>query len=195
MPIDTTPRPFAEFEELARSLAELDVHGGDEPRHRLLAYAGQEPLLVIDLRPFPPGGIEPPLVEAVAGALAIGADRLATALPGRAWSLDDPVVPVADDVDLRQRVLLCTTARAGAGTRSWLLPFDVRGDEVRWQGAVAEDGDCEGWVPHALQVAVDADWTADPDAAAEQLERCSLLGHDVLLAPAGSAVLAQVAGR
>ncbi len=195
MPIDIAPRPFTEFEDLARSLAELDVEVGDEPRHRLAAYDGEEPLLVIDLRPFPPGGIEAPLVEAVAGALALGADRLATALPGRAWSPDDPVVPVSDDGDLRQRVLLCTTAQPHTGTRSWLLPFDVAAPRLVWHDAVLDDGSCEGWVPHALQVAVDAAWEPDPDAAADQLARCAALGHEVFLAPAGGDVLDQVAGR
>lgn len=195
VPTDTAPRPFTEFEDLARSLIALDVGLGDEPRHRLAAYAGEEPLLVIDLRPFPPGGIEAPLVEVVAGALALGADRLATALPGRAWSLDDPVVPVSDDGDLRQRVLMCTTARADAEVRTWLLPFDVCGGDLTWHDAALEDSGCEGWVPHALQVAVDAAWEPDPDAAVEQLSRCAALGHEVFLAPAGAAVLDQVAGR
>ncbi len=195
MPTDTAPRPFTEFEDLARSLVALDVELGHEPRHRLAAYVGEDPLLVVDLRPFPPGGIEGPMVEVVAGALALGADRLATALPGRAWSLDDPVAPVSDDGDLRQRVLLCTTARAGASVRNWLLPFDLTGDDLVWHEAVAEDGGCEGWVPHALQVAVDAGWEPDPDGAAEQLARCAALGHEVFLAPAGTALLDQVAGR
>lgn len=195
MPIDIAPRPFTEFEDLARALVELDVELGDEPRHRLAAYRGEEPLLVIDLRPFPPGGIEGPMVEAVAGALALGADRLAAALPGRAWSMDDPVVPVTADVDLRQRVLMCTTAAATLPLRSWLLPFAIGDAGLSWEPPVLEDDDCIGWVPHALQVAVDATWEPDPDAAADQLARCTALGHNVFVAPAGSAVLDQVAGR
>ena len=189
------PRPFAQFEDLARSLVALDVDLGDEPRHRLAAYVGEDPLLVIDLRPFPPGGIEGPMVEAVAGALALGADRLAAALPGRAWSMDDPVVPVTEDGDLRQRVLLCATARRGEDPSTWLLPFDVDGQSLSWHETVLEDGDCEGWVPHALQVGVDAGWEPDIPGAAGQLARCTALGHEVFLAPAGSDLLDQVAGR
>ena len=150
---------------------------------------------MIDLRPFPPGGIEGPMVEAVAGALALGADRLAAALPGRAWSMDDPVVPVTEDGDLRQRVLLCATARRGEDPSTWLLPFDVDGQSLSWHETVLEDGDCEGWVPHALQVGVDAGWEPDIPGAAGQLARCTALGHEVFLAPAGSDLLDQVAGR
>ena len=187
--IDIAPRPFAEFDQLARALVELDVDLGDEPRHRLAAFRGEEPLAVVDLRPFPPGGIEAPMVEALSGVLALGADRFAAALPGRAWSTDDPIVPVSDDGDLRQRVLLLTTADGTDEPRTRLLPFDLDGDTVRWHTRTLEDGPCEGWVPHALGVAAEAGWPADPDAAAQQLARCTRLGHDVLLTPAGDAAL------
>lgn len=187
--IDIAPRPFAEFDDLARALVELDVDLGDEPRHRLAAYRGEEPLAVVDLRPFPPGRIESPMVEALSGVLALGADRFAAALPGRAWSIEDPIPPVSDDVDLRQRVLLLTTADGTTDPRTRLLPFDVEHATVRWHDATLEDGPCDGWVPHALGVAAAAGWPADPDAAAQQFARCARLGHDVLLTPAGDAVL------
>ena len=190
---DIAPRPFDAFEDLARALVALDVDLGDEPRHRLAGFDGDEPLAVIDLRPFPPGGVHAPLVEAVSGLLALGADRLAAALPGRAWSLDDPVVPVSDDGDLRQRVLMLTTARPGAAVRTWLLPFDLVDGELSWHEPVLEDSGCEGWVPHALQVAADADWDRDPAAAADQLARCRSLGHHVMLAPAAARMLDAVA--
>jgi hypothetical protein len=189
VPTELAPLPFSRFDELARRLAALDVELGEQPRHRIAGFAGEEPLALLDLRPFPPGGVHEPMVEAVAGLLALGADHLAAALPGRAWSVADPVVPVSDAGDLRQRVLLLTTARPHAGPRTWLRPFDLHGTQLTWQDAVAEDDACEGWVPHALQVAVDAAWPADPVAAAEQLARCSRLGHHVLLGPAGAAVL------
>lgn len=179
------PRPFAAFDELARALVGLDVELGDEPRHRIAGFRGEEPLAVIDLRPFPPGGIHAPMVEAVAGLLPLGADRLAAALPGRAWSMDDPVVPVSDDGDLRQRVLMFTSARPGE-TTTWLQPFDLAGDLLTWHEPVLEDSGCEGWVPQALEIAVQAGWAPDADAATEQLARCQSLGHHVMLAPAGA---------
>lgn len=191
MPPDLAVLPFARFEDLARNLVELDVELGEQPRHRVVGYRGEDPLVVIDLRPFPPGGVQTPMVEAMAGVLALGADRVAAALPGRAWSMDDPVVPVTDDGDLRQRVLMLTTAQPESQVRSWLLPFDLDGDRLHWHPETLDEGPCEGWVPHALGIAVDAGWHPDPDAAVLQLARCTSLGHHVMLSPAGAAVLDQ----
>ena len=135
------------------------------------------------------------MVEALAGLLPLGADRLAAALPGRAWSLDDPVVPVSDDGDLRQRVLMLTTARPGRPPRTWLRPVRPRRWRVGVAQSVLEDDDCEGWVPHALQVAVDSTWEPDRAAAVEQLARCRSLGHYVMLAPAGADLVGEVTSR
>lgn len=190
MPPDLAVLPFARFEELARNLTALDVELGEQPRHRVFGYRGEEPLVVIDLRPFPPGGVQTPMVEAMAGVLALGADRFAAALPGRAWSMDDPVVPVSEDGDLRQRVLMLTTAQPDQRVRTWVLPFDLVDDHLTWHDAALDEGACEGWVPYALGVAVEAEWQPDPDAAVLQLARCTSLGHHVMLSPAGSAILA-----
>lgn len=189
MSTDLDPLPFDQFDELAQCMATLDVELGGEPRHRVVGYHGSEPLVMLDLRPFPPGGIHTPMVEAVASMLPLGANRIAAALPGRAWSVHDPVAPVSDDGDLRQRVLLLTTARRGWAPRTWLRPFDLDEGGLEWRDQVLEDDTTEGWVPHALQVAADADWPLDAPAAATQLARCARLGHEVLLAPAGAALL------
>lgn len=186
---DIAPRPFTHFEDLARALVALDVDLGDEPRHRLAGFRDEEPLAVVDLRPFPPGGIEAPMVEALAGILALGADHLAAALPGRAWSMDDPVVPASADGDLRQRVLMLAMATPAGPTTTWLRPFDLDDGDLRWRDPVLEDGSCEGWVPHALGVAAAAAWDPEPVAAADQFARCTSLGHDVMLAPAGAAII------
>lgn len=188
---DTAILPFARFEELARNFAALDVELGEEPRHRLAAYKGEEVLALVDLRPFPRGGIESPMVEAMAGVMALGADRFGVALPGRAWSLEDPIPPVTEDTDLRQRVLSLTTATRAEGVRCWLVPFELDDGRLTWHEAVLgeETGPVEGWVPHALGVAARSPWDPDPDAAREQLTRCSALGHLVMLAPLGAAVL------
>ena len=192
MPPQLAPLPFPHFEELACSLAEFDVELGDQPRHRVVGYDRDEPLALLDLRPFPSGGVHAPVVEAVAGLLALGSDRFAAALPGRAWSLEDPIPPVGDAGDLRQRVLLLTTARRGVPTRTWLRPFDVVDGAVRWHDPVDGDGGGEGWVPRALQVAADCGWAPDLAAAHAQLGRCARLGHEVLLAPAGADLLDRV---
>lgn len=191
MPSDTAILPFARFEDLARNFCEFDVELGEEPRHRLAAYRDEDVLALVDLRPFPRGGIESPMVEAMAGVMALGANRFGAALPGRAWSMDDPIPPVTGDADLRQRVLSLTTATAEDGVRCWLVPFDLGDDGLIWQEAVLGDdpGPVEGWVPHALRVAAEAPWDPEPEAASEQLARCTALGHHVMLAPAGAAVL------
>lgn len=192
MPPHLEPLPLPRFEELATALVELDVELGDEPQHRLVGYDGDVPLALLDLRPFPRGGVHAPVVEAVAGLLALGADCFAAALPGRAWSVADPIVPVSDDGDLRQRVLLLTTVQPGTAPATWLRPFDLADGVLVWHDPVDGDGGGEGWVPHALQVAADSDWTPDPPAAQDQLARCVRLGHRVLLAPAGADLLAGV---
>lgn len=184
---DTALLPFSRFEDLARTFSELDVDLGEEPRHRLAAYRDDEVLALVDLRPFPRGGIERPMVEAMAGVMALGANRFGAALPGRAWSTEDPIPPVSDHADLRQRVLSLTTASADRGVRCWLVPFDLDGHRLTWGDPVLGDdpGPVEGWVPHALRVAAEEPWDPDPDAAGQQLARCTALGHHVMLAPPG----------
>ncbi len=112
--------------DLHRWYAELDA---PDPRPHLAAFAGDHACVLIGLRPFAPGAYQGPLVEAMALALPLGADRVSVALPGRAWSLDDPVVPVSDDGDLRQRVLTqCTVdghRQVTPRVTMRLHPFDV----------------------------------------------------------------------
>lgn len=188
------PRPFGEFEQLAQTLIELDVHLDDQPRHRLFGYHNNQPLAVIDLRPFPPGGIHQPLIEAVAALLALGATQLATALPGRAWSTNDPITPVCNDGDLRQRVVMMTTSQTNHDTpTNWLIPYDITTNDgqptVQWHPPHNDTGPVEGWVPEALQIAAQAGWDPDAQAAAHQLRRCQQLGHHILLAPDGNLLL------
>src|SRR5687767_6035135 len=86
--------------------AAKDVALSDEVRPCLAAFAGDEPLLVAWWRPFPKGGYADPLIELLALACPLGADRVAQSLAGRATSLDDPIAPVVAGVgDLRQRVV------------------------------------------------------------------------------------------
>jgi hypothetical protein len=175
--------------ELHRRLSELDA---PDPSPHLVAVAGEIPLGIIRLRPFPPGGVHDPLVEVMALMVPLGADRVSLALPGRAWSLDDPVVPVTDDADLRQRVVLQVTVdghdHEPPALETLLHPFDVGDDgHLEWQDAI-DPGPAQGWVAGALQAMIAArrdlqDCSADQRMA--QWNRLEDLEHIVLLTPEG----------
>lgn len=181
------PTTWSQLDHLHRWYAEL---GAPDPRPHLVGFAGASALVLVGLRPFDRGGYHGPLVEALALALPLGADRVSVALPGRAWSIEDPVPPVTEGADLRQRVLTQVTVDAhGEGPpRTWcrLHPFaPVVGDDgLRWEDAV-RPGPAEGWIPDALHTLLahrgDAVLRATRDQLAAQLERLVHLGHEVLL--------------
>ena len=173
--------------DLHRWYAELDA---PDPRPHLAAFAGDHACVLIGLRPFAPGAYQGPLVEAMALALPLGADRVSVALPGRAWSLDDPVVPVSDDGDLRQRVLTqCTVdghRQVTPRVTMRLHPFDVGATpdaRLLWHDPL-DPGPGEGWIPDALATLVAArdsiTGMGDLDAVARQAARLDALGHEVL---------------
>lgn len=182
-PLTTWPH----LERLHRWYAELDT---PDPRPHLVAFAGDVALVLVGLRPFGPGEHRGPLVEALALALPLGADRVSVALPGRAWSLDDPVPPVAEGADLRQRVLTQVTVDATGAEppRAWtrLHPFTVGAGDggLLWDEAI-DPGPGEGWIPDALHTLLahrdDAVLRASSRQLAAQLERLVDLGHEVLL--------------
>lgn len=184
---------WTDVDHLHRQLAELDA---PDPAPHLAAYAADDLLVLVRLRPFPPGGYQGPLVEALALALPMGADRVSLALPGRAWSLDDPVPPVTVGADLRQRVLTQVSVdghdRARPDVRMSLHPFcvDAGASEgrLRWQPRI-DPGPGEGWIPDALAALVEA---RDDIAAGggveerrQQVARLEELGHLVVLTAAG----------
>lgn len=164
-----------------------DFREGSEIRPCFLAMAGDQPLFVAFLRPYEKGGHLGPLIEVIALAAPLDADRLAVSLSGRAWSLDDPVVPVIPGVgDLRQRVLLIEEADASSGqaiARSSALPYELEGRSVRWGEPVRHEGG-SGIVSAALALAVRrrGRLRADDDQILAQAERCQRLGHLVALA-------------
>ena len=175
-------------EDLHRWYAELDA---PDPRPHLVGFAGGTALVLVGLRPFAPGAYQGPLVEALALALPLGCDRVSVALPGRAWSLQDPVVPVTDGADLRQRVLTQCSADGHRRERPIvtmrLHPFHVAATDdagLVWDPAL-DPGPGEGWIPHALTTLVGArDDLGDDtglDDLVRQLVRLERLGHDVLL--------------
>ena len=176
------------LDELHRWYAELDA---PDPRPHLVGFAGDTAMVLVGLRPFAPGAYAGPLVEALALALPLGADRVSVALPGRAWSLEDPVVPVTDGADLRQRVLTQCTADGHRRDRPEvtmrLHPFDVATDDDRalvWAPSL-DPGPGEGWIPDALATLVGARDRVGGDTGMDdlvrQLVRLERLGHEVLL--------------
>ncbi|MGH8900878.1 MAG: hypothetical protein ACRDYA_04155 [Egibacteraceae bacterium] len=177
-----------EMEQFMIAAAERDLEAGDEIRPCLTAFAGEAPLVLAFLRPFPKGGYHDPLIELIALAAPLGANRLKLSISGRAWSMDDPIPPVDLDFgDLRQRVLQIQSVDGTAG-RPWsastLLPFDVVDGTVRWSEAVRL-GSGEGWIPSALEIAVRKRrrFHAPLDEIRRQAERCVTLGHLVALGP------------
>ena len=192
---------LAELELAGRELAE----GSETVTPCLMAFAGEQLRFTAFLREFDKGAYHSPMIELLALATPLDADRLAFAISGRAWSLRDPIAPVTDDVDLRQRVLcieLVDGTRGRPQRTSVLLPFDLL---PLLPGASAEPGPPgtlgplqrpvwgerqalpggEGWIGSALALAVSTRARRRmraPDAEiARQARRVGLLGHELYL--------------
>lgn len=171
--------------ELLRAGADLDLRVDGEAVPRFIAAEGDRPLVVADVRPFAKGRYHQPLIELMALALPMGADRVAIGITGRVTSLEDPIPPVVDGVgDLRQRVLIVEVVdghRQPARASSLLIPFDLEDGDVRWREPF-DPGPGVGWIPSALSLLVDHrhEMQVRPGDVLEQAERCSMLGHDLL---------------
>ena len=164
--------------------AERDLRMGAMVRPCLLAYVGEERVLTAFLREFDKGAYADPMVEVLALATPLGADRLAFSISGRAWSFDDPIPPVLPGVgDLRQPVLALHFADryAEPTLRSSAHAYDVVAGEVRWGPVLRDDeGTVQGWISSALCFAVTDGFgcvTGTADDILNQLNRCSALGH------------------
>jgi hypothetical protein len=183
---------------LALAAADLDVAATPAPT--LLAFGGDEPLAIVTLRPFERDELVQALLEVLALLLPIGADRIALSLPGRAWRLDEPVAPVAPDLDLRRPVVVVTTADASQGpcaTTTTVHPVHVDDDGWRWLGGFDAGTDDDGApAVAAMRLLLDArdelshGVGPDPRLAA-QLGRVLLLGHVLALSPTAAAALEQ----
>lgn len=183
---------WSDVEEFLIEAAEDDLRATGEVTPCLIACAGDEPLLAAFMRPFERGSHADPMIELLALAMPLGADRLALSMGGRAWSLDDPVAPAVDGVgDLRQRVVcvhLADGTSGSPGVQTLLRPFTIRHGAVEWEGEL-RPGPAEGWVTEALAVSVSSagELRASADELAAQAQRCVVLGHQLYLAPAGDA--------
>lgn len=176
-------------ERFLLEVASADVRRFGMARPCLATFSGDVPLFVAWLRAHPPGGYTQPLIELLALAGPLGADRLGFAASGRAWSLDDPIPPVAEDVDLRQRALVLLLSdghgRTQADVTSTVHPYDLDGEDITW-GDVLDPGDVgEGPLPDLLRVSATAlrELHGSPEVIREQALRCVALGHEVALAP------------
>ena len=174
--------------------AARDLVDGESARPCVVAFRGEQPLMVAFLRPHARSAYARPMIEVLSVAGALGADRLMASFSGRAWSWDDPIPPVLPGVgDLRQRVLtIHRVAAAGEAlqARDVLLPFEVVGGAVAWGERLEHDA-AEGWIPAALRLTVEqrAALAAPAAAIAQQVLRCDRLGHVVGLSAAVAARL------
>jgi hypothetical protein len=176
-------------------VASADVRRYGMARPCLVTCSGDAPLFAAWLRPHPPGGYTQPLIELLALAGPLGADRLAFIASGRAWSLDDPIPPVTDGVDLRQPALVLLLADGHATTRAHVAssvhPYDVDGGGITWHEVFDPGDPGEGPLPNLLRASATVlrDMHGSPEQIREQALRCVALGHEVALAPAVEAHL------
>ena len=184
------------WDELERFLldrATEDLLTDGDIRPCLAAFEDDDALLLASLRSFAKGAYAQPVIEVLALALSLHANRVALCVGGRAWSLDDPVPPVVAGVaDLRQRVAAITTVDGMAADvirAASIHPFDLRRDEVAWGPPIREAE--QSWLGDALEAGVRHrhEFTADADAARDQAVRCAALGHALAFAPAVAARL------
>lgn len=172
-----------EVEDFLLAMAAADLAEGPDVSPCLVAFAGDEPLLVAFVRSFAKGEYADPIIELLALAVPLEADRLALSIAGRAWSFDDPIPPVVPGVgDLRQRVVTIHTAQgadAGVVVGGSVHPFTTDAAGVRWQPALRDTP--AGWIPSALELAVERRGALRTGAAEirRQARRCLALGHDI----------------
>lgn len=156
----------------------------------LFAYADEEPVATVALRPFPPAGAPQALLEVLALLLPVGVDGVVLRLPGRAWPLDDPCWEDTE-VDLRLPVLL--VLRADGRDRpsrcdAALYALHRQDDGTPWWDPLAADVPSDdgllGLLGGLLDVRAELGGHGDDDLRVPaQLSRVLLLGHAVALAP------------
>lgn len=177
---------WGEREALLREEAGRDLEAGDEVRPCFLAMAGDHPLFLAFSRPFDKGGHLDALIELMALAAPLDADRLAVSLGGRAWSYHDPIPPVLPGVgDLRQPVLVIEEADGSRGrtrARSSAFPMDLADGRVRWGEPLRAD-DTGSPVSTALALTIRRRRALQGSDAEIRghIERCVRRGHLIAL--------------
>lgn len=160
--------------------ARRDLEGNADVRPCLLAMVGDQPLMTAFLRGFARGRHLDALIEVVALAAPLGADRLALSLPGRAWYLDDPPPPILRDVIVLEEV---DAAAGPPRSTSSAFGYHLDGSGLRWAAPLRHSG-LSGSTSTALLVAVrERHRLRATDAELrQQAARCVLLGHLVAFA-------------
>lgn len=179
---------WGDVEELLSSCAGSDLEQLGEVGPALVALRGEHLQFVAWLRPFDKGRYHDPLIELLALAMPLDVDRLALSIAGRAWSLEDPIPPVTEETDLRQRVhimYLCDGSDGKPRMTSVLRPFELEGSSLRWGREQRTDDVVEGWVPEVLMVAVKdrRKLRAPLSEIRWQAIRVSALGHELFVSP------------
>lgn len=179
---------FSQCTTLLRGFAADDLDLGMSPQPTLLAYENERPLATVMLRPFGDGQVVEAVLEVLALLMPLGTDRIVVSLPGRAWSAQDPIVPVTPDADLRQPVLLICVAD---GTQvPAALSVSLHGIELdaagwRWDGSVEAQDELDAPLIDVLRLLLDARnrlFDPPPDLRiAAQFGRVLLRGHEVHL--------------
>ncbi|MEE8603296.1 hypothetical protein [Euzebya tangerina] len=192
----TAPGPFSDIHDpiprwdtqsdLLTSLAVHDLEQGGEVKPSCVAFQGEQAVFLTTLRPFTTGGHHRPVLEVLAVAAGLGADRLMISLAGRAWSLEDPIPPVSEDGDLRQPVLTIHSVDGSTTpplSLNRLRAYDrTETGEVRLGEMICEVN-ALGFIPSALAVAaseatpVPVPGTDQAAALITQISRCERLGH------------------
>lgn len=187
-----SPPSWRDALDLMQRLAEDDLAATGAAPTLLLAYQGARPLAAITLRPFDRDeGVSEPLLQAVALVVPAGADRLAFCSSARAWSLDDPIVPVSAEGDLRQRVLVVLQVDGARRTppkvRSRVVPFDIdHAGKVAWQPPLQLGPPEHGEVVSLLLGGIQQRHqlrSYDEVAIGRQALRLLALGHTLMLPP------------
>lgn len=180
---------WAQRRQFLMDMACNDLECNGEVQPCFLAFAGERMLFVAFMRSFAKGAYMDPLVELVALAAPMDADRLALSIAGRAWSLNDPLPPVLPGVgDLRQRVLNIEEADGARGRprgRSTAIAYDLVDGRVHWGSEVTTEEET-GRISAALRIAIAnrRKLKSTVEMIAEQARRCVALGHELWLAEA-----------
>jgi len=178
---------WEERQEFLMEEAAFDLECGVDVRPGFVAFAGPELLFVAFLRSFLKGHHMDAVIELLALAAPLDADRLAMSIGARAWSLDDPIPPVLPGVgDLRQRVLVIEEVDGSTGrprARSVAHPWTLEKGHVRWSEPL-ESTEMMSPLSQTLQLAVRRrrQLATDTTSIRAQAERCARLGHLIALA-------------
>lgn len=170
---------------IASAESDLQSHGGVDPV--LVAFRGADLQFFAWLRPFEKGDYADPLLELCALAMTLSADRLALGMGGRLSSMHDPIPPVHEQGDLRQRSLVLNFVDATDGhVRAYdvLRPYDLDGSTVSWHDRMPLEGG-QGWIHHTLQTCVEKrpSRPTSTNGIRRQARRVERLGHKLYVSP------------